>query len=485
MDISEKLTQFIENQFIRSELRLRQYIGKGDWKYPQRPIVYKTRFIRDNFLKGNREPRIVIIPGIRGVGKTTVLAQTYFELKEHLGAKLDPRSILYVSLEEVVSTFGCNLSDVLNAYEKVINNSFEGLDHDIFLFFDEIQYDHNWSVALKVLRDKTNRALVFCSGSSAVALNTDANLARRAHIERLFPTSFTEYVMIENNVFPIFGLKDKIRDAIFNSQNAKEVYYKLLPMQNEISTYYAKFDIKKASNTYLRVGTLPFAAVLKNEIEAFDMIAEILKRVIKDDIPTFKNFKTENIPLLNRLLFVLSDKCNLSLDKLANEVKTSIPQIEKMLEAFEQSEILIRFKPYGSKSAQSTNPSKYLFMSPAFRASFYNIIAKPETYRTKLGYLLEDVVGMYLYRISKERARERMLLFYDSSREGADFIVNNLKIPGNIIFEVGMGDKNIKQVKNSMQNIPSLYGATISSNSLSLVEGENIVQIPLRTFLLI
>jgi hypothetical protein len=301
----------------------------------------------------------------------------------------------------------------------------------------------------------------------------------------LFPTSFTEYAMIHHNIFPTGELKEKIRQAIFNSKNAKEVYEKLLPLQSKISSYYAKLDMRVAANTYLRVGTLPFAAALKNETEAFEKIAEVLNRVIRDDIPVFKNFKTENISLLNKLLFVLSDKCDLSLEKLSQEVGTTIPQIEKMLEAFVEAEVLIRLKPYGNKARQSTNPSKYLFMSPAFRASFYSILTNPDTYRVKQGSLLEDVVGLYLYRISKEKASERMLLFYDATKEGADFIVNNLTIPGNIIFEVGRGTKNSKQVKKTMSNVPSLYGATISNKQLFFNEEENIIHIPLRTFLLL
>lgn len=481
----EKLIEYIENQFIRAQQRLKLYTSKDTWVYPKRQIVYKTKFIWESFLRGKADPRVVIIPGIRGVGKTTALAQTYFELKERLGPKYDPRYVLYISLEEVVETFGCTLNDVLTAYEKVIGRNFEALDQNVFLFFDEIQYDPNWSITLKVLRDRSTKVLVFCSGSSAVALNTNPDLARRAVTERLFPTSFPEYVMIENNVFPVLNLKDKIRTAIFNSRSADEVYSKLKPLEDVISQYYAKFDVPKAINNYLRVGTLPFAAALKNEHEAFDRIAEILNRVVKDDIPKVENFKTENIPLLTRLLFILSDCSNLSLEGLSRAVNTSIPQIQKMLGAFEKSEILIRLRPYGSKELQTKLPSKYLFMSPAFRASFYDILAKPETYKTKLGNLFEDVIGMYLYRMSLVKPSERMLLFYDQNKDGADFIVNNLTLPGNIVFEVGLGNKKSNQVANTMKRAKALYGACISSAPLSLNEDLNIVKIPLRFFFLL
>jgi predicted AAA+ superfamily ATPase len=485
MNSSDKLREFIENQFLRSELRLKQYISAGSWKYPQRQIVYHTRMLRDRFLSGVTDPRVFIIPGIRGVGKTTALAQTYFELKEKLKSSLDPRSIIYVSTEEITTSLGSNLNEFFAMYEKVINTSYEALDHNVFFFIDEVQYDPDWSIAIKILRDKSNKVLVYCSGSSAISLNTDTNLARRSKIERLFPTSFCEFVMIKDNIYPIYGLKEKIREAIFNSTSAKEVYEKLDPLQNQIGKYYAKTDIQIASNTYLRVGTLPFAAAMRDETEAFDKIAEVLRRIISDDIPQFVNFRSENIPQLNRLLFILSDKNTLSLEKLASEVGVSKPQIEKMLDAFEKAEVLTKFRAYGSKSRQSTNPSKYLFMTPAFRASYYDIIARPETYKTKLGNLLEDVVGMYLYRMSKERIADRILLFYDSNKDGADFVINSLKLKGNIILEVGMGEKSIRQVRHSMSKIPSLYGATISKNSLSLNEAENIVHIPLRTFLLL
>ena len=481
----DKLIEFVQNQFVRSQQRLRSYVWNGNWKYPQRPIVLKTRKVWKDFVFGKKDPRLVIIPGIRGVGKTTALAQTYFELKEHL-PNADPRSIVYISLEEVTSTFNCTLNDVLTAYEKIIGQNFEALDHNVFLFLDEIQYDPKWATTLKILRDKSEKVLVFCSGSSAVSLNTNADLARRAVIERLFPTSFPEYIMIQNNVFPLTGMKDKLRKIIFNSENAEEVYEKLKPEQDTISQYWAKFDTGSAINKYLRTGTLPFAATMKNEIEAFDRISQILNRVIKDDIPAIEKFDQETTQLLNRLLFILSDCSNLSYNGLSSAIGKSVPVVTSMLEALEKAEILIRLKPYGSKELQTKDPSKYLFMSPAFRASFYDILARTETYRTKLGSLLEDVIGLYLFRIASTRPREKMLLFYDANQKGADFIVNNLNLNGNIVFEVGLGDnKKIDQIKFTMNKAKAIYGACLSSSPLELIKEDNVVKIPLRTFLLL
>ena len=152
-------------------------------------------------------------------------------------------------------------------------------------------------------------------------------------------------------------------------------------------------------------------------------------------------------------------------------------------ESFEKSEVLLRVYPDGSLFGQVKKPSKYLFLAPAYRSMFFNLIGSITTYDNYKGKLLEDAVGLYLRRILGLRFGSA--LTYDIAPNGADFIitldtVKNKRIP----IEVGFGDKTFAQVKQTMVKIKGNYGLSVSASRLALNQDKDIVSVPLSFFLL-
>ena len=116
---------------------------------------------------------------------------------------------------------GFNLIDVLNTYMAEINEWPETAK-DVFIMLDEVQNNYDWAKILKAYHDRAPGVFLLCSGSSAVNLQSNADVAgRRADMECLYPMSFTEYETIEHDLYPIKGLKSKINDAFYNSQTAE------------------------------------------------------------------------------------------------------------------------------------------------------------------------------------------------------------------------------------------------------------------------
>ena len=97
--MEENVTDYIQRQLALGKQRLRRYvISSGGRMYPKRHIYVKTEKYLRTFLGGNTdEKRWVIIPGLRGTGKTTILAQTYYDLADTFG---DSINLLYFSLNE-------------------------------------------------------------------------------------------------------------------------------------------------------------------------------------------------------------------------------------------------------------------------------------------------------------------------------------------------------------------------------------------------
>lgn len=476
----EEIIKYIQNQLVQAPFRFKSYTqDEQGKKYFQRNIYIKVdKYFRDFLHNPNARDRWIIIPGLRGVGKTTILAQLFINHYQEVG----DRRMLYVSLDEVVNVLGSSLKDVLTAYEKIIGESFEKLTKPIFIFIDEAQYDPKWASVLKSVYDRSTKVFVVCSGSSAVSLQTNTDVVRRSIFQKLFPTSFSEFLMIRDGKLPIKGLKQSIKDALFNAQSAEDAYGKLKSIEQSVSNAWSTID-RHYIDEYLKIGTLPFAIKMKDEARVYQTITLLLDKVINQDVQGLGRFDTKTLVYIKRVLFLLAESDVVSIQKLTTTLGTSVNTISNILEVLEQAELLIRIMPYGSNSKKVRKPSRYQFMSSAMRSAFLSVAGNEQIFSSQRGRLMEDIVAMTLYR--EFVANSRGALNYDSSKAGADFI---LTIAGeNIIpIEVGVGDKFGTQVRNTMKKVGSAkYGIVICNNSLTYLDDANIVKVPLDYFLLI
>jgi predicted AAA+ superfamily ATPase len=477
--MEEELLKYVQNQLVQATFRLRSYTqDERGIKYPQRNIYVKVeKYLRDFLHSLNIQNRWVIIPGLRGVGKTTILAQLFLNYYQAAGE----RRMLYVSLDEVVNILGSSLREVLAAYEKIIGESFERISEPVFIFIDEAQYDSKWASVLKSVYDRSKKVFIICSGSSAVSLQTNPDVIRRAVFEKMFPANFCEFLMIRDGKFPVKNLKMGIKNALFQSSTAKEAYLGLKEFEQSINIFWAGVD-RHYIDEYLKIGTLPFAIRIKDEARVYQTINSLLDKVINQDVQSLGRFDTATIGHIKRVLFLIAEAEAVSLQKFSDLLGVSVNTVSSILEVLEKAEILIRIMPYGSNFKKVRKPSKYLFMSSAMRSAFLSVAGNEQIFSLQKGHLMEDIVGMTMFR--DFTASGQGILNYDSSKAGADFI---LTVAGkNIIpIEVGMGEKDIAQVKNTMKKVrSSKYGVVIHGGSLSL-SGDEIVKVPLDYFLLI
>ena len=126
-------------------------------------------FRRHSFLrivKSLEERQILLITGLRRVGKTTLMYQVIEKLLE----TVRPNDILYFSFEQSLAS----PKDVLEYYEKaVLRKPFEDADK-VFIFFDEIQNVDGWPSVLKQFYDLYPNLKFFVSGSSSLLLSKEA-----------------------------------------------------------------------------------------------------------------------------------------------------------------------------------------------------------------------------------------------------------------------------------------------------------------------
>lgn len=473
--MDQELVQYLQQQIRTADERLKRFTYSMDGKkYPTRFMFVKLKQHIEGFINKTSGSKMVIIPGFRGVGKTTLMAQTCAEYKNK-GYK-----VLFLSVEDANNLFSAGIAELMSAYENILGNDLETAKEPILIFLDEIQSDPKWAITLKSLYEKTSNVFFCCTGSSAVILQTTTNLARRAIFERMPPLCFTEYQMVKNNIFPTNGLKENIRQAVYFSKNSKDVYDNLIKLQASVNQYWSKVnrvDIKE----YLSYGTLPFSFIMPNETAVYDSISLLLDKIIKLDMPTLGSFDMGTLGAVKRILFAIAENDTTSLNVLEEKFKINRLTIASIFEALGKAELLIDVPAYGSNMAVAKKPHKYLFMTPAIRMSFFYFTGQENTYLTRQGKLLEDSFGSHLYR--EFILRNQGAIRYDSAQGGADFILQILN-KKQIIIEVGMGDKDKKQIVNSSKKIKSDYNLIFSKSELKIDENLNIVSIPLDYYFL-
>lgn len=471
MDRNE--TEYLQRQMALGKARLRKYVATSSGKtYAKRNIYIKTWKYVDDFLSGTEDTkRWVIIPGLRGTGKTTILAQTFYELMAKYSEQIN---LLYFSLNEAVDTLGTDLTSILAEYERLIGESYEVLSKPTVIMIDEVQSDPKWAPVLKALHERASQVFLICSGSSAVHLQDDADIpGRRAAVERLYPMNFTEFEMVHHDKYPERGLKDDLKNAFYYSKDAKECFKRLSDLKDRVDRYWAKID-RSSWRFYVYAGSLPFALKEKTLADVYDAVLSSVDKVISRDIQQLGRFKPETTPVIKRLLYILAESDVVSNNKLSEILGVTPVTVAEILDVLVKAELLVRIPPHGSQAAAAKKPSKYLFMSSVVRAAFFHMAGSSATVATREGRLYEDIAGLHYYRSFD--ALKYGNVSYDSSEGSADFIV---KLPDSrVAIEIGRGSKSSRQVRETMKRIECKYGLVVCDDDLTLSNDEMVVHIP-------
>lgn len=472
-----ELQSYLQTQLTQSHQRLKGLTSdEQDTPLFKRSVFSTLHGYATDFLSHQVEPRIIVMPGLRGTGKTTLLGQLFLSLPNENITKI------YLSVEEAIKRFDVNLWDIIENYEILMGHHIEQLNEPLIFFFDEIHYDENWSIFLKTLYDKSKNIMVFCTGSSALLLREkiNADVARRVFFVDINPICFSEYMLLKNKKPLLEKTHDFIKDAIFHSKNSKEVFEKLHLQRNTINKYWIDID-KFSIQHYIMFGTFPFTLKLINEVLSLNFISQIINKVIYTDIPQFYPFEITTLNNIDKLLYLLADTLGVSLTKLSETLSVKPDTLRLILKSLENAGLILRIPPDGAHFKQVKKASKYLFSTPALRLSY---LSSRESTRALINYqgnLLEDIVGMYLNAIFP--AFHGFSLTYDVSAGGADFILSfkNQKI----VMEVGFGKKDYAQALKTAKTVNPKYSVIISENELKHSEENNTVRIPLKYFLLI
>ncbi|MDR1721971.1 MAG: AAA family ATPase, partial [Methanobrevibacter sp.] len=213
------LLRYLFRQLKSGSEKAKEFTYQNNHKLELRTVYSQLKREIDNFINGEVENRFIVMTGLRGVGKTTLIFQLYNYLFEE--KKINNDRILYLSLDDLTS-FGENIRNAIDVFIYDIHQrSPTTLDEELFIFIDEAQYDKNWSLSGKIIFDSSKKIFMIFTGSSALELEMNVDAARRTKKEYVYPLSFKEYLSLKYKIQTPNEISYELRNLILKGESEK------------------------------------------------------------------------------------------------------------------------------------------------------------------------------------------------------------------------------------------------------------------------
>jgi len=283
--------------------------------------------------------QILILMGLRRVGKTTLIYQIIEEL---LKKGTDPFHILYFSFDKVIK----EPIEIFKEYERITKINWK--KERIYVFFDEIQKLDGWTSKIKLLYDNLPNIKFCLSGSASLTI---------------------EEKSVKDLVGRCFGIEIKF----LTLQEFAELYYG----KNIDNFELYRSEIEAVFDDYVQ---RPFPEIVKwqdkekinNYLKEF-----IVEKTLKSD--TTEIFKKVNISLLSSLteIFIKDVGGVLNIENLSKDLhvhKLTLANHIYYLKFGKLIRIIKNYRP--SVRAESRKLAKIYLAHPCFAFAYYSEIEK-------------------------------------------------------------------------------------------------------------
>lgn len=389
-------------------------------------MLYKRRIL-DQIRKRLNDKEIIVLTGMRRVGKTTLYRMIFDSLENDNKVFLDMENPIEQRIFEEKD------------YNNILANLKEyGIDakNRAYIFLDEIQATPEAVKAVKYLYDHY-RIKFFLTGSSSFYLKNffPESLAGRKFVFELFPLDFEEFLIFKEIERPFHNRE-------FN---------KLARSKNIIA--YEK--LKKYYDEYMEYGGFPEVVLGKNSDSKKMRLNDIFKSYFEKDVRALADFK--ELKAFRDLMFLLMQRVGskLEITKLASELGVSRGTIYSFLSFLENTYFISLISPFTKNVDREISGSRKVYLCDNGLLNHFAKISE--------GSLFENSVFLNLKKYGK--------LNYYQKRSGVeiDFVLNK-----NIALEVKLKgiDLDLKKLEKIAKflKLPQWYLLT-----KNFVEGNHFI----------
>ncbi|MBQ6098327.1 MAG: ATP-binding protein [Methanobrevibacter sp.] len=475
------LNTYIQNQITVKPTVLDDEISYAGKRFNHRQDFDKITSYIDDFLEGKNINRFLLLPGIRDVGKSTILFQTYEYLLRQ--KNISPRNILYMSGDHLKQMCNATIMDGILSYTNQYHaKPPELITEPVFLLIDEAQYDPNWALTGKVIFDSAKNIFMIFSGSSALELTYNGDAARRLLSFPITPLNYPEHLRLKYGDFKN-DISKQITDLIFNQKtpDTTEIYSKIA----RIYADFGNFDLNEWDN-FLKFGGFT-SGFFQTKAEICKKIIDIVNRVITTDMKNIEglNGTTQDLAFQLLYFFALQNPGEISKGSMANHLDSNKPTVNKILDTLEKTQLIFHVSPFTSSAKRTTKPNKYYFATSSLKhvLSLNLGNATLENPNAYMGKLLENFVASSFFNL-ENKSDILYRTYYDGGKKGAknvDFVVQR-GMDNPIPVEVSYGKKDKSQIRRAIKKYDSPNGIIISNTTENIVKEDDIIYLPPQIF---
>jgi len=464
----------IENLINLSRSLMKVYIEDGFGPLPSRPVTEKVKRICSGLASDiHSRPRVMVLYGLRGVGKTTLMFQT---MKHLIDTGVPEDDIIYFSMDRATFS-GSSIRDIVSDFERtIIRDNLVSTGRPLFFFIDEAHYSYNWDLQIKTLTDEAPNVVLIVSGSSALSMNLSPDLSRRSYSLNIPPLNYLEHLRVKERKVPLNIDDINLVPKLVLSEDADEAFK---VYEREIQ------DVRKqlrdlrghapgALERYVLEGGLPSSF---GTLDPFERIYDTVRRIIERDVPLMGDHDTGTLRSIPRLIGMLAHSPDISMSSLSRDIEgMSITTVRNVLDTLRKAGLLFEIELLGGIRKTLRADTRKYFSSSCLAASIIRSMGRePSQY---MGALVETSAASIIYRGSPPACALR----YHRGRGMADLVIAHNS--GNTSVEIGLGkkDKGVLQIRRTMRETSSKYGILICGTHGPEVK-DNVLSLPLRVFL--
>ena len=402
-------------------------ISKANKSLIKREIFNKTFELLTN------DNRILVITGMRRVGKSTLLQQSMKNLPDYCYLNAEDERLIHFQAED---------------FNRLNEAMIEVYGESNYYFFDEIQNIVNFEIIVRRLQDAGKKIILTGSNSSLLSIELGTRLTGRYVQIELFPFSFKEFLDFKGK---------KI---------SKEDFY--LPEK--------KVQLKRLFKQWMETGGMP--EYLKYEDISY--LRTLFDNIIYRDIIARYNIRKHTT--LKELVHLLANNLTLPItyNSLKNKVGLSNSETVKEYISFLcNSYLFFELRKYSASYAKQLANAKKIYL---IDNAFHNMITLVSS--ENVGRKLENIVHLY-YRTNNFE------LYYFNEEQECDFVhFDGERKPQltQVCWELTSSnkDREIKGLIAAIQFFKLREGTIITFDQEDefIIEGKKIHVLPVWKFLL-
>ncbi|MDO8460298.1 MAG: ATP-binding protein [Nanoarchaeota archaeon] len=296
------------------EIEAELYRQNPWWENKFKETSYPREKYTSQILKNLKTKEIILITGLRRIGKTTLIMQTIKRLIEN---KIKPEDIFFIRIDSF-NLLEFSIHQLIEEYRRIHKKASSDF---FYLFLDEVSTRDNFEQELKSIYDNENIKAICSSSIATLMRDKKASLTGRTKTIEVMPLDFQEFL--------------EFKEAkISKSDSAKlESYFR----------------------DYLKIGGVPYYVLTEDK----SYLNELVESIIYKDIIAYHKITAEKT--IKELFVLLCQRVGkpMSYNKIAEILKISVDSAKRYVGYFEKAYLFYVVDRYSkSLNERITSPKK-------------------------------------------------------------------------------------------------------------------------------